>query len=66
MSIIGRTNSKFILPLYTIKWQVFNLLVMVYPFTKIPGENQHNDWKKGKQDEQQKGVNLNDIYIYIK
>lgn len=38
---------------------------MAYPFTKIPGENQHNDWKKGKQDEQQQGVNLNDIYIYI-
>lgn len=38
---------------------------MVYPFTEIPGENQHNDWKKGKQDEQQQGVNLNDIYIYI-
>lgn len=37
---------------------------MVYPFTKIPGENQHNDWKKGKQDEQQQGVILY-IYIYI-
>lgn len=55
--------NEFILPLYTTNDNFFNLLVLVYPFTKIPRENQHNDWKKRKQDEQQQRVNLNDMCV---
>lgn len=39
---------------------------MGYPFTKIPRENQHNDWKKGKQDDQQQRIDLNDKCVIKK